>query len=50
MKLKFSHDRKRGNIKFDGIRTVGSKVALNVLLANSQADIRALSFQFLKLL
>ena len=29
--LKFSYNNKCGIIKFDGIRTVGSKVTLNVL-------------------
>ena len=40
--LKFSYNSKCGNIKFDGIRTVGSKITLNVLETYSEADIKKL--------
>ena len=40
--LKFSCNSKCGNIKFDGIRTVGSKITLNVLETYSEADIEQL--------
>ena len=40
--LKFSYNSKCGNIKFDGIRTVGSKITLNVLETYSEADIEQL--------
>ena len=40
--LKFSYNSKCGNIKFDGIRTVGSKITLNVLETYSEADIEKL--------
>ena len=40
--LKFSYNSKCGNIKFDEIRTVGSKVTLNVLETYSEADIKKL--------
>ena len=42
MNLKFSYNSKCGNIKFDGIRTVGSKITLNVLETYSEADIKKL--------
>ena len=40
--LKFSYNSKCGNIKFDGIRTVGSKITLNVLETYGEADIKKL--------
>ena len=40
--LKFSYNSKCGNIKFDEIRTVGSKITLNVLETYSEADIKKL--------
>ena len=40
--LKFSYNSKCGNIKFDEIRTAGSKVTLNVLETYSEADIKKL--------
>ena len=40
--LKFSYNSKCGNIKFDGIPTVGSKITLNVLETYSEADIKKL--------
>ena len=42
MNLKFSYNSKCGKIKFDGIRTVGSKITLNVLETYSEADIKKL--------
>ena len=44
--LKFSYNSKCGNIKFDGIRTVGSKITLNVLETYSEADIKLLNEVF----
>ena len=40
--LKFSYNSKCGNIKFDEIRTAGSKVTLNVLETYSEVDIKKL--------
>ena len=40
--LKFSYNSKCGNIKFDEIRTAGSKITLNVLETYSEADIKKL--------